>query len=338
MKPASADLLALINAARGGAVSTFGSDFGPDFNLDFGPLQRSQVHDFDLYTITPAGSIGEVLRFTNADFDVVFGGNTWSSTSVRFDDQSSRALAHWKEGLDSDSWTIAVMPRSLDPVTGEAFPDTIGGVPWLQACRGGVFDYADFQVDRAFFATMPTWPMSVPPRGAAPVDVLNGIFAGVVGAVDVNDVSAILNVQDYRSLLSIQMPRNLFQAQCRHTLFDAGCQLVASAFQVSSAAIGGSTSAAIANTLGAPTGSGTYVLGTITMTSGRNKGFSRIITGWSGASQPFKLLIPFPFPVVSGDTFVVSPGCNKTQNSCTAFGNLINFGGQPYVPTPETAY
>jgi hypothetical protein len=317
MKPVSAELLDLVNQTRAGTAQFF---------------------DFALVTITPVGAIGQVLRFTNADFDIVFGGNTWSSQSVRFDEKSSRALAHWKEGFDSDTWTLVTMPRALDPVTGQAFPDAIGGVPWLAACRGGVFDNADCQVDWALFSAMPTWPMAIPPRGAAPLDVVTGIFAGIVAEVDISDVAAILNVQDYRSLLSIQMPRNLFQGQCRHTLFDAGCQLAATGFRTAGTAIGGSTPAAIANTLGAPGGSGTYVLGTITITSGFNRGFSRIITSWAGPGQPFGLMIPFPFAVVSGDTFTATPGCNKTQAACTAFANIPNFGGQPYVPTAETAY
>jgi hypothetical protein len=121
-------------------------------------------------------------------------------------------------------------------------------------------------------------------------------------------------------------------------LFDAGCQLVKASFQVTGTTIGGSTRSSIANTLGVPTGSGTYVLGTVTMTSGFNNGFSRIITSWAGASSPFGLMIPFPFQIVSGDTFTATPGCNKTQNACVAFANIANFGGQPYVPTAETAY
>lgn len=338
MKTASAELIDLINQTRAGTAQFF---------------------DFDLYSIVPAGNpsllledgSGHVLTesgfrillesasplyFTNADFDIFANGITYSSKTVRFDEKTSKTTAHWKEGFDVDTWSLVTMPRALDPVTGVAFPDAIGGVPWLQACRGGVFANADFQVDRAFFSSMPTWPM--PPGGAVPVDVLIGVFAGLVGAVDVNDLTAILNIQDYRSLFTIQMPRNIYQGQCRHVLFDAGCQLIAASFQVSGAAIGGSTRASIANTLGAPAGSGTYVLGTITMTSGFNKGFSRIITSWAGAASPFALMIPLPFPVVSGDTFVATPGCAKTQNACNLFANIVNYGGQPYVPTAETAY
>jgi hypothetical protein len=27
------------------------------------------------------------------------------------------------------------------------------------------------------------------------------------------------------------------------------------------------------------------------------------------------------------------PGCNRSMTNCIAFGNLLNYGGQPYIPT-----
>lgn len=313
MKSVNPDVLALLNATIAGTASAV---------------------DFDCYTITLAS--GTVLRFTTADFDISDGtGNTWSSTGIRVDERKSKVTAHWKTGLDTDTWVVVIMPRAIDPVTGQAFPDTIDGVPWLQAAQGGALDAADFQVDRAYFSVMPTWPMT--PGGAVPLGFVSGVFAGVIAEVDTTEISAVLSVNDYRSLLSIQMPLHFWSGTCRHTLFDNGCTLVAATYAATGAAIGGSTPGAIANTLGIPSGSGTYVLGSITMTSGLNAGFSRTVTGWNGPGQPFTLLQPFPFPIASGDEFVVYPGCNKTQGACTAFGNLANFGGQPYVPAPETA-
>ena len=363
MKTVSDALLALINSTIAGDVSANGA-----------PVN---LQDFDCYTLTLAS--GVVLRLTNADFDISDGGGStiipapsytaedgvsvyiaanaspytteadpviipgmakvWTSI-VRVDEAGSKTLAHWKVGFDADQWTLIVMPRPIDLVTGQAFPDTIGSVPWIQAAQGGALDAADFQVDRAIFATMPTWPM--PPGGAVPVGFVTGIFAGTVGAVDTTSTEVIITVMDYRQLLSIQMPRHFWQGQCRHTLFDIGCTanfttLPKASFATNGAAIGGSTPGSIENNLPVPAGSQTYIQGSITMTSGQNAGFSRTITGWSGAKTAFKLLIPFPFRVTSGDQFVAYPGCSKTQAACAAFNNSDNFGGQSYVPTPETA-
>lgn len=327
----AAGLTAAINAA---APAFGGTASGPVVSAPLLVLGPAQMADFDCYTITLAS--GTVLRFTTADFDVSDGGgNTWSSTGVRVDEKRSKVLAHWKTGLDVDTWVVVVMPRPVDPVTGAAFPDRIGNVPWLQAAQGGALDAADFQVDRAVFAGMPTWPM--PPGGAVPVGFIYGVFAGVVGEVDTTEIAAVLSVNDYRSLLSVQMPVHFWQGTCRHTLFDAGCTLINSSFAEVGVAGGGTAVNSIVNTLPVPGGSGTYVLGSVVFTSGENAGFSRTITGWSGAGQPLTLLQPFPFAINSGDAFVAYPGCNKTQASCTAFSNLANFGGQPYVPAPETA-
>ena len=165
MKSVSDTLLALINSTIVADPAASGA-----------PIS---FQDFDCYTITLA--TGTVLRLTNADFDISDGaGHVWTST-VRVDEAGSKTLAHWKVGFDSDQWVLIVMPRPVDPVTGQAFPDQIAGVPWIQAAQGGALDAADFQVDRAMFATMPTWPM--PPGGAVPAGFITGICAGAVGAI-----------------------------------------------------------------------------------------------------------------------------------------------------------
>jgi len=95
-----------------------------------------------------------VLR--DSDFDIqgvsasgLVNGFTYSSFGLRVDQKGS-TQAHWKLGLDTDTWTLVLMPGPFDPITGATFPDTIGNVPWLQAAfrqlrcgglpgRGGLF-------------------------------------------------------------------------------------------------------------------------------------------------------------------------------------------------------
>jgi hypothetical protein len=298
------------------------------------------LHVARLYTITLFG--GDVIRFTDADFDInaaiTLGNNaqsaaTYTSRGVGVDQQASKTQAHWKVGTDTDSWTLVVIPRPFDLVTGAPFPDTIGSVPWLQAAQGGALDAADFQVDEAYFSAVPSWPM--PPAGASPVGCLT-IFAGTIAEVDTTNSVAVLTVNDYRQLLTLQMPLHYFQSQCRHTLFDSGCQISSSPYRIEGSAGAGSTpSVIIGNGLPAPRGSGTYQLGRIVMFGGLNKSFSRTIKYWDGAFT-LSLLNPFPFAVEPGDSFVVFPGCDKLFTTCGAFNNQINYGGQPFIPPPET--
>jgi hypothetical protein len=290
--------------------------------------------DFDLYTITLFN--GQVLRFTTADFDINSGGNLFSSTGLRVDQKTSKVQAHWKVGLDVDTWVVVFMARATDPVTGAAFPDVIGSIPWVQAAHSGYLDAADFQVDRAWFSSVPTWPMT--PGGAIPTGTRT-IFAGVVASIDASGVTVVVTAQDYRSLLSVSMPLHFWQGQCRHMLFDPGCNgdgtMTRGRFAVAGVAGAGSTqSIIVAPGLAAPGGSGTYALGTLVMTSGQNATFSRTVASWDGTN--LQLVIPFPFTVVAGDAFTVAPGCDLQRSTCSLFGNLNNFGGQPFIPVPET--
>lgn len=295
------------------------------------------LHVARLYTITLFG--GGQLRFTDADFDIrgnstspLVNGFSYSSGGVRVDQKDSKTQAHFKVGTDTDSWTVVLMPRPSDLVTGDAFPDRIGSIPFLQAATGGALDAADFQVDEAYFSDVPRWPIAV--AGATPVGCRT-IFAGTVAEVDTTNAVAVLTVNDYRSLLSLQMPRHFYQAQCRHTLFDGGCQLTAGTFAISGTVSAGSTQAVIAaQGLPRPQGSGTYTLGRIIFNSGSNVTFQRTIKRWDGAFG-LALLNPLPFAVQPGDEFFVFPGCDKTFTTCGAFGNQINYGGQPFIPPPE---
>ncbi len=283
-----------------------------------------------LYTITLFGAQG-VIRLTDADRDVTYGGNTWNSRGPQIDQREQKALAHWKRGLDLDTWVVTIAPRNVDPVTGAAFPDLIGSVPWIAAARCGALDGADVQVDRAYFASFPQ-PYT---PSMAPTAVYT-IFAGRPAEVDTTDTVVVVTLNDYRELLSQQMPRNVYQASCRHTLYDSGCALNQASFAVAGSLIGGSTPSVLQSKSLVAGGSGTFTLGKVIMTSGLNNGFSRTVRAWDGKGQ-FSLLNPLPFNVMPGDTFNAYPGCDKQMATCTAFANLVNFGGEPYVPDATTA-
>lgn len=296
---------------------------------------------YRIYTITLFG--GGVIRFADSDFDIkgvssspAVNGFNYTSKGLRVDQLGSKTQAHWKLGLDTDTWTLIVMPRPFDTVTGTPFPDKIGNVPWIEAAQAGSLDAADFQVDEAYFGSLPTWPM--PPTGAVPVGCKT-IFAGVMAEVDTTNSSVVLTVNDYRYLFSLQMPRRFFQANCKHFLFDSGCNasgnMNPATFAVPGSAAAGSTQTTIIGSgLARPTGSGTYKLGRLQMTSGLNASFQRTIRDWDGAFT-LSLLNPLPFVVAPGDTFNVYPGCDKSFAACGAFGNTPNYGGYLSIPNPE---
>lgn len=353
MKTVTPQLEALLNAAGGG----------------------NPLFEFDFYTFTLVDGT-TILRYATAPFVIAaasssiwnppniftgagmwFDGITWEPTAMRAEGGFG-SIAHWRVGLDADSWSLTFAPPPKHVITGEPFPDRIGNIPFLQAAQAGALDNADVIVSTAYYSANtgladvyePTdiydeeniyntgaIPSGVvPPTGVSPTGTLI-ISRGLVGNVDVGDDSCRINVTDYRSLLGQQMPRNVYRGACRHRLFDSRCGLDSALFSRTGVVSALSSSALLVSTAAilAPGGSGTFTLGVVTMTSGDNNGLKRLCTSWDGSTR-FTLLSPFPYPLAAGDTFSVAAGCNKTAATCALFANTVNYGGDPYIPLPET--
>src|SRR5258708_3128915 len=133
------------------------------------------------------------LRYTNADTDVLYAGNVYTSKGPFFDQITSRSRGHWKAGLDVDTWQAHVIPAPAGPVTGAAYPAKIYGQPWLSAVRAGALDGATVDVHRAYWASWPTRPLPAPGQ-MVPTFVLTDVFAGRVAAVDLTRTEAIVSI------------------------------------------------------------------------------------------------------------------------------------------------
>jgi uncharacterized phage protein (TIGR02218 family) len=77
-----------------------------------------------------------------------------------------------------------------------------------------------------------------------------------------------------------------------------------------------------------------FVEGVLTWTSGANAGgFFRV---HSHTGDEIRLSAQPRFAVQSGDTFVVTAGCDKSFGMCSVkFANVINFRGFPHMPGAE---
>lgn len=295
-------------------------------------------HSCDLYTIATVN--GPVVRLCTADFDAidlaafVYSCGAINSGFPKIDLKSSRVTGHSKRGLDSDTWVVALAPTTQDPWSmAFTYPDVVGGTPWFQACRAGLFDGAAVTVQRAYYAAPP-----VPPYTAASRTCVGTItiFAGIMGAVDCTQTVCRFTLNDYKYLLGMSMPRNLIQPSCRHALFDTRCTLAAASYAANATALYASARQSVIARPAAPAGSGTYQLGRMLCTSGANGTFQRTIAAWDGV-QTFQPNVPWPFPIAAGDGFTFWPGCDKSLGAggCGGFANKINFGGMPRVPVPE---
>lgn len=286
----------------------------------------------DLYEFTLTD--GTILRYTTCDTDMKVSGVIYTSKGPFFDQISSQARGHWKRGLDLDSWMVTVMPAAVDPYTGASFPAKIRGQPWLAAVRGGALNGAIVSVHRGYLAAWPS-PWSSP---ITPTYVLSNLFVGRVAAVDTDRTKAIITINSYVEMFSRTMPRAISQAGCRHTLFDSGCAIGEGPFQSTGNVTVLSTLAQFFTNL--PHAAGYFSLGRLTFLNGNNTGFSRGVRNYfgPGSSGFIQLIAPFPFAIVVGDLFIVRAGCDKTFETCRdKFGNAANFGGQRFIPVPETA-
>lgn len=289
----------------------------------------------DLYTLNPVG--GGTYTYTTGQMDVSSGGTTYLAGSIGLDEIGNKSLAHWKIGFDVDLWRVRFKPLAKDPVSGLAYPAKLGGQPWLAAAAAGLLAGATFQVDRAYWSAFPA--AGVYPW--VPAYVLAKMFYGRVAQADVYRQEAVLTAESFMALLDNPMPRNLWQQQCRHTLFDPGCTLNQASYEVGGTvtSVNAANNGFNANLAAELAGSGTAALGQVLWTGGNNSGLRQHVSRYShtGLTATFTLIRPMPFAIAAGDTFTAGPGCNKTKPSCTAFGNLANYGGQPYIPAPETA-
>jgi uncharacterized phage protein (TIGR02218 family) len=261
----------------------------------------------DLYTITLTA--GTVLRYSAATTALTVNGNVFA-LGPKFERSNTKVVT----GIQVDSLTVKVYPEPTD---------LIGATPFLQALWTGQLDGALLQLERVF---MPTYGDT-----SAGTVVL---FAGRISGIDCSRTGATISVKSHLELLNIQMPRRIWQPSCNNHFGDAMCTFNRSSMALTFAAGAGSTQI---NITGAPVTTTPFNLGSIVGQTGQNAGYSRTISMFkSGVSVSIKLA--FLFPIAAGDQFQLLPGCDRTLGTCTSvFNNAIHFGGQPYIPTPETS-
>lgn len=279
-------------------------------------LVNTKARPIDLWTITQKD--GTVYRYTGGDVPITVNGTTWV-----LGPHLQRSAISQRMGVSIDTLKVTVTARDNQ---------TINGVPFLRAVASGALFGAQIALTRVFV------DMGGVSRGMV------GVFKGNVGDVPTaTRLQAQMTVRSFLDVLNVMIPGDIFQAGCRNRLFDARCKLNQATYTVTGVLSSDmdttrrvitSTSAAV---IAKPTNWAT--LGTLTITSGPNAGFSRPVrlhTLGSGTAT-ITATYPFPFQSLTGQTFSLTAGCDKTLNTCTVkFANKPNFRGEPFIPPPET--
>lgn len=129
---------------------------------------------------------------------------------------------------------------------------------------------------------------------------------------------------------------DVYSYTCRATLGDAKCGVALAGYQVS-----GSVTSAISSTQwydASKTQADHYwTYGVVRWTAGANVGRVSEVTNFD--SGVFTVAFPLAGAVVNGDTYTVTPGCDKQPSTCkTKYNNYVNFRGEELIKGVDAVY
>lgn len=123
--------------------------------------------------------------------------------------------------------------------------------------------------------------------------------------------------------------RRRWGLNCPHVLYGVQCTLNPALFKVTAPiqAVSGYT---ITGAGFVPPSGLSFVGGYIEWDSGSGYLERRTIDSVSGTTLTLAYTSP---QLIPGLSIALYPGCNRTTTNCNAFGNILNYGGQPNIPT-----
>lgn len=321
MKSFSSDLLALLQRNR---------SVWPNARFD-------SILRVNLFKIGPALN-GQMLYATDGSLPIYYNGNTYQP--LQFGNWS-RGPVESKIGMEAGTMKLSVSSAQQNPIY---FPGTNSQALLIDGIKKQLLNAAQVTVYTAY---MVTYGVVTGPNGGSLVEIK---FVGEITSVDkLGITSADMTVSDLRYLLNVDCPQRVLTPNCWWVLYSTGCTLNKATF-TKTGTVGGflSPNANMGFTTTAhitPTStSGTFTQGVLTWTTGNNAGLSLAVEEWTagGSSDSILFDIPALFPIQPGDTFSISEGCNHTFLRCSQLQGstanaILNYGGQPDVPVPETA-
>jgi uncharacterized phage protein (TIGR02218 family) len=272
---------------------------------------RLPLWSADLFDITLANAV--TYYYTSADQDIHCDGNIYAARGPTID----RTAWGSKQTTEVPEMTVQIYS------TGTDFAD---GLTNLKSdAINGLFDGAYLLLKRVF----------MPEFGNVSLGSVV-VFGGRFGAIEVNGLGIKVTCSASTVMLTQELPRRTYEATCMHTLYDVGCTLdgstntdyytVASANRTSIAWVGA----------GPGVRGPRYLYGTTSVISGAGAGQQLTVMNVSSFGVAFAYpLLTIPNP---GDAFSCQYGCAKTIAACQQFGNILNYGGFPYIPSVSQGF
>jgi uncharacterized phage protein (TIGR02218 family) len=298
-------------------------------NIFSAAVHATEQQIVELYQVTLVTS--DRYYFANLDTDVPshasLGGVTWLALPVQ------RAAARFGADLSVDDMTVQLANA---PITFAGQQTTMAAL----AMRG-LLDGAEIII----YLTDWTNPASAQ-------RFLHSRWR--VQGAEADRATVRLQLEAPTARLLSLAPKRTFQEQCTWPLFSQWCTLVAADWTVYAQVLGSGTTASHLQFAVASAGvqvpatiPGSWLeLGRVVFTTGALAGLRRSIgvqsaevVNSAGEVGGVDLVQALPVTPASGDAVAMVPGCNKTTAHCEGkFNNLLNFGGFPYIPKPETVF
>ncbi|MGN7661622.1 MAG: DUF2163 domain-containing protein [Anaplasma sp.] len=161
------------------------------------------------------------------------------------------------------------------------------------------------------------------------------LFSGTIAEFTTCDDRVKLTLEGVKHAL-LNRVGELFSPHCRAKLCDSRCGLAKERFTFQ-----GSIERVVGHLTfedtKLPHKDGYYKYGVITFSKSGNRGVS--IDVRDHREYTVHLVKPAPHPLLAGDTYSITAGCDKNFSTCrTKFDNVSNFRGEPHVPDLHSIY
>jgi len=157
---------------------------------------------------------------------------------------------------------------------------------------------------------------------------------GWLGEVSLHKHHFVVEVRGLTQRLS-QTIGELYSASCRATLGDNRCKVNMAAHTVTGT-VDSAGSPSQFSDMARTEASDMFTFGTVTFSSGANNGLAMEVKEYrhnEAIGGQITLALPMPYPILVGDGYTLTKGCDKTLATCLGrFTNVVNFRGEPLVP------
>ena len=262
---------------------------------------------------------GTVLRFTSHDKDVTFSSQTLEVPSAFFGSPSLDVNGTYLAAVGYRTGAFAQgSDGSVDNMETVAILDSSGITE--RDLQGGLYNGAEVFLFSFYWDDL-----------TIPVDK---IHRGWFGEYTIRRTESVIEFRELQAALHQRTGRTT-KPSCDADLGDSRCKVNLTPLTDSGSVTSVTDRANFVGTTGQS--EGYYAGGKLTWTSGNNNGLSmevkaQVLIG-SPSTDDVQLFLAMPYEIKVGDTYTITPGCDKSRETCIdKFNNILNFQGFPDVP------